>query len=120
MRGNAPEPGLHLIITSCLWGISLAGFCPWKTRLLDLPRTIIETLQIAEHGTFSSNTLFYSGNSLSYPKLVKRHFTQKKTGKKFKLNITGLKSQLTGGITAGYLQARPRAGLDLRISSPAP
>ena len=39
---------------------------------------------------------------------------------KIKLNITGLKSQLAGGKTAGYLQARPRTGLDLLISSPAP
>ena len=72
MRGNASEPGLHFIIT-IVFGASGSlhsshGFVRERTMLLDLQQTVIETLQIAEHGT-SSNTLFYSGNALSYPKL---------------------------------------------------
>lgn len=48
---------------------STQGFVHGRTMLLDLQRTVIETLQIAEHGTCSSNALFYSGNALSYPEL---------------------------------------------------
>ena len=81
MRGNASEPGPHLIITSCLGAsgslYSSQGFDRGRAMLLDLQRTVIETLQIVEHGTCSSNALFYSGNAFSYPKLVQRHSTQK-------------------------------------------